>query len=332
MPSKSKQDIYKAIFNNSPVAIIELDYSSIVKLKEQLRRHTVTNVRHYLLEHPVLIKKIFQKVKIIESNVAAHKLFATKSPKGLLTKITKIFTTSAIDVLIEQFASLLSGELVFEGEFKYKAAPYPSRDLFLSSSISGSHKKKFSHVILALQDITTWKKLERELRKRAKLDGLTKLLNHGAVVERLEEEIMRAKRYGLSLSCLMVDLDFFKVINDKFGHPKGDSILKKVSKMINYCFRKTDIVGRYGGDEFLVILPETKVRLSKYAAQRLQKSFAGTMFRYKNVISFHITLSIGIAGYPSKRVKDAKDLIALADKAMYACKMTGRNKIEISKE
>ena len=128
---------------------------------------------------------------------------------------------------------------------------------------------------------------------------------------------------------MMIDLDFFKVINDKFGHQKGDQILKRVSKMIKNCFRRVDIVGRYGGDEFLVILPQTKSQLAQYAAQRLRRTFSETVFSYRKAITFHITLSIGITGYPTKKVKDAKDLVALADKAMYACKSAGRNQIKI---
>ena len=152
-------------------------------------------------------------------------------------------------------------------------------------------------------DITPWKELERQLRRRSQLDGLTKLYNHNTINRCLEEELIRAKRYGLSLSCIMIDLDHFKIVDDKFGHQRGDNVLKKVAKMIKDCFRKADIVGRYGGDEFLVILPETKTENAKIAAKRIHRIFEEKILKYQQLMSFHISLSMGIAGYPSKKVK-----------------------------
>jgi len=200
-------------------------------------------------------------------------------------------------VFVEQMVSLLSGEGEFSGELKCSVAKNRQQDVFLRISVPKKHGVSLKHVLVTLQDITAWKRIERKLRKEAQIDGLTRLFNQSAMVDKLEVELIRAKRYGLELSCLMIDLDFFKVINDKFGHQKGDQILRQVSKMIKDCFRKVDIVGRYGGDEFVVILPETSSRNANFAAQRLQRLFAKTLFRYKNVIKFYITLSIGIAGY-----------------------------------
>ena len=219
------------------------------------------------------------------------KFYAVTSKKAFLEHLIKSFAGRASDVLVEQFVALFSGEREFSGEMKCHSVKGQSQDVFLKLVVTDKSKDGLSSVIMTLQDITAWKKIERQLRKKAQLDGLTKLLNQNAMVDRLSHELIRAKRYGLELSCIMIDLDFFKVINDKFGHQKGDRILRKVSKMIRDCFRKVDIVGRYGGDEFVVILPETTARNACFAAHRLQRIFAETLFRYKNVITFHITLN-----------------------------------------
>ena len=325
-----RKPTYELAMDDVPVAIIQMDYSPLLALAKDLQKQTVTNIRQYLYENQAVVKKTYRKVTVLDANREAMKLFHVSKKKDLSASLQKVFTKTALDLLIEQFISLLEGEKQFTGEIRHTTQSRKSRDVFVRLVIPRKFYKSYSRVVLTLQDITNWKKLERQLRKRAQLDGLTRLLNHSTVMQRLEDELLRSKRYGLSLSCMMIDLDFFKVINDKFGHQRGDQILKRVSRMVFNCFRKVDIVGRYGGDEFLIILPETKPQLAKYAAQRLQRIFSKTMFKYKRVITFHITLSIGIAGYPAKNVKDAKDLAALADKAMYACKMAGRNRIQIA--
>ncbi|MDP2654789.1 MAG: GGDEF domain-containing protein [Candidatus Omnitrophota bacterium] len=319
---------YETIFEHSPVAILVLDYSPLAALGRQLQAQTVTNIRQYLLEHIDVVKRTYRNIRVLETNRAALQLFGAGNKRELYTGLVKTFSTMAIDILVEQFVALLEGDREFAGEFKCKSAKGKFQDVFLKVSIPGK-TGGFQKVIAALQDITIWKRLERELRKRAQLDGLTRLLNHNTIMQRLEEELIRSKRYGLSLSCMMIDLDHFKVINDKFGHPRGDQVLKHVAVMIKNCVRKVDIVGRYGGDEFLIVLPETKSRNARYAAMRIQNMFANKMFRYQRLISFRIALSIGISGYPSRKVKASKDLVALADKAMYDAKKSGRNRIAV---
>ena len=320
---------YKSIFDNSPIAILELDYSSLSKLGQQLKQQTVTNIRQYLTEEVGLVKKTFREIRVLEANQAALDLYKARTKSGLLSNLVTSFTVSAVDILVEHFIALLQGERTFSGEFKGKFPDQKFQDIFIKVAIPPDRGEGFSRVIVTLLDITIWKRLERQLRKRAQLDSLTHLFNHNTIMQRLEEELIRTKRYGLSLSCMMIDLDHFKLINDKFGHPRGDQVLKQVAAMIKNCVRKVDIVGRYGGDEFLIILPETKPRMARFAALRIQNMFANKLFKYQKIISFHIALSIGITGYPAKRVKEAKDLIALADKAMYEAKKLGRNRIFI---
>jgi len=326
----SSRNKYKNIFDNAPVAILVLDYSFLTKIDLKLKKQTVTHIRQYLIENPNLIIKNFHNVKIKEANHNAYELFGVKRKNDLLNAFVKTFTSNATDVLIEQIVSVLKKETRFSGEFKSKFHNNKYLDIFMRLTVIKNKKIPYSHLIVALQDITIWKRLERQLRKRAQLDGLTKLLNHNTIMQRLEEELIRAKRYGLSMSCMMIDMDHFKIINDKFGHQRGDQVLKRVAGMIKNSVRKVDIVGRYGGDEFLLILPETRAKNARYAANRIQRIFTEKLFKYQRIISFHISLSIGITGYPAPKVKDSKDLIALADRAMYTAKKAGRNRIAIN--
>lgn len=327
----SDQDFkkYKSLFDNSPIAILELDYSSLTKLAGQLKHQTVTNIRQYLTEQLNVVKKTFREIRIVEANQAALDLYKARNKSELLSRLIFSFTTSGMDILVEHFIALLQGDQNFAGEFKGKFPDQKVQDVFIKITVQGNKHGGLSRVIMTLIDITIWKRLERQLRKRAQLDSLTRLFNHNTIMQRLEEELIRTKRYGLSLSCMMIDLDHFKLINDKFGHPRGDQVLKQVATMIKNCVRKHDVVGRYGGDEFLIVLPETKPRLARFAALRIQNMLNNKLFRYQKIISFHIALSIGITGYPAKRIKEAKDLIALADKAMYDAKKLGRNRIAI---
>ena len=270
MSSSSDLQKYKSIFDHSPVAILVMDYSPLVQLGRQLQSQTVTNIRQFLGEHSNVVKKTFRSTTLIEANQAALDLFKVKNKSELLLEIFNIFTTQAVDVLIEQYVALLGQEFDFSGEFSLRIKQSRSRDIFLKIAVTNNQRKTFQRVIMTLQDITTWKEMERQLRRRAQLDGLTKLLNHNTIMQRLEEELIRAKRYGLSMSCMMIDLDHFKIINDKFGHQRGDQVLKRVATLIKNCMRKVDLVGRYGGDEFLIILPQTKAENARYAAMRIQ--------------------------------------------------------------
>ena len=327
------KDLYKDLFNRAPVAILELDYSPMLALKRKIGSRKSAVIRSYLLENAKALKETFGKIRILNINHGALKFYNVSSKKAFLNALLRSFTGRAFDLLVEQFVVIFSGGRDFSGEMKCKVGRSQIQDIFLRLIVQGKAGQGYSSVIMTLQDITAWKKREQHLLMKAQKDGLTNLMNQSAMLERVDAELIRAKRYGLELSCMMIDLDFFKVINDKFGHQKGDRILKEVAGMISKCFRKVDVVGRYGGDEFIVLLPETTAKNAYYAASRLQKIFANKLFKYRNVITFHITLSIGIAGYSGKntKIRNAQDLIALADNEMYNCKKAGRNRISVSK-
>lgn len=164
----------------------------------------------------------------------------------------------------------------------------------------------------------------RTIRKLAQTDGLTSLLNHSASKERLEVELSNAKRRNTPLSLAMLDIDHFKRVNDTYGHPAGDRVLKSLATMFKQRLRRHDIIGRYGGEEFVVILPNTDAETAKRVIDTVRISF-GELSHLGEDKEFHCHFSCGIASFPE--IADADALSSEADKALYAAKSNGRNRV-----
>jgi diguanylate cyclase (GGDEF)-like protein/putative nucleotidyltransferase with HDIG domain len=161
--------------------------------------------------------------------------------------------------------------------------------------------------------------------QKSRIDELTGLFNRRHFEERLQDEVSRHSRYGAVLSILMIDLDNFKNYNDMYGHPAGDIILSQVGKLIKSSIRNVDQAFRYGGDEFVVILPETARDNAHVVAERIREHIAREM--EKKAIT--VTCSIGLASYPSDGVV-GRELVDVADTALYYAKRTGGNRIYLS--
>lgn len=155
-------------------------------------------------------------------------------------------------------------------------------------------------------------------------DGLTKLFVVRHFKEILEQEMAKAKRYNRPLSLILSDIDHFKRVNDTYGHLSGDFILREVANIFKTSCRETDVAGRYGGEEFIILLPETKVEGAIEFAERLRKLLESLTLEYDNV-KFNITVSFGVAEF--KNDATGSDLIKRADEALYVAKETGRNKV-----
>ncbi len=156
-------------------------------------------------------------------------------------------------------------------------------------------------------------------------DSLTHLYNRRYFDHALDSEIHRAQRYGLEFSLLFIDLDKFKLINDTYGHSAGDLVLKTVSETILNLKRQEDLAARYGGEELVLILPQTSKEQSHSVAERLREKIEKTTLSHEDN-SLKVTMSGGIAHYPSDARK-SHELIQLADEAVYRAKKNGRNQI-----
>ena len=175
-------------------------------------------------------------------------------------------------------------------------------------------------------DITERKHMEIQLKHLATHDPLTGLYNRNVMMQQLNDEIQRASRYKHDLSVFMLDIDHFKAINDAYGHPAGDSVLRHFAKILENSIRNTDYPVRYGGEEFIIILPETNIVHAKELAERLRQKIANALFPIAKNKNIQLTTSIGIATFHD-HAKTGHSLLEMADTAMYAAKNAGRNQV-----
>jgi two-component system, cell cycle response regulator len=185
-------------------------------------------------------------------------------------------------------------------------------------------------LLASLRDITEQRRMQLELEDLATHDGLTGLYNHRSFYATLTTEIQRTQRYKESLSLLMLDIDLFKQVNDNYGHLVGDAILIALSNHIMGLVRVIDSVCRYGGEEFMVILPQTGIEGAMIVAEGIRKGIELHDFDIGEGRRISVTVSIGIASYPDHQ-KNAVGLVAAADAALYIAKNEGRNSIALAK-
>ena len=182
-------------------------------------------------------------------------------------------------------------------------------------------------VILTLTDLTRQIELQQRLEVLAARDGLTGVFNRRHFMSLAESEVRRSCRYGSPVSVIMLDLDFFKEVNDTFGHETGDRVLTGAAKCLERSLRGFDILGRYGGEEFIILLPETDIDTALVIAERLRLSLSA-MKMTSGGSTIRVTASFGVAGSPPMNRK-LDVLIAAADRALYRAKSEGRNLVEI---
>ncbi len=171
----------------------------------------------------------------------------------------------------------------------------------------------------------------KELTLLSVTDGLTRAYNHRHFQERLRAEFSRAERYATVLSCILIDLDHFKKVNDSYGHPAGDQVLIRIVEILKESVRNEDLVARYGGEEFVLLLPETGGARALNLAHRIRERVQGELIPISKDEEVSITISLGVSNYaPNGTINSPDQLISAADEALYRAKNNGRNRAELA--
>lgn len=207
------------------------------------------------------------------------------------------------------------------GANDYISKPFKAEELLARVEVSMRMKRERDRLRLSAEEAIATAEVAQE---RAMTDQLTGLLNRYGLQRVLAHEYAEARRYARPLSCLMTDLDNFKLINDTFGHVAGDAALKQVASILTEVVRGSDMVSRYGGDEFLVLLPETDLEGADALAEKVRAAAASQSFG-DGEPRFQLTLSIGAATL--SETESGNDMIVRADLALYDAKEHGRNRV-----
>ena len=180
-----------------------------------------------------------------------------------------------------------------------------------------------------MREVTDAKRAQDRLLHDAVHDSLTGLLNHTTSKQQLQSAINAARLDGSGLCVAMVDIDHFKSVNDTYGHPMGDHVIRSLSWLLKQRVRKSDAVGRYGGEEFAIVLPSVDEEGAKVVANRVLKAVSGLGIVHSGSVSRGVvTVSIGVATIIPSAKSSEKELIQAADEALYRAKHGGRNRVE----
>ncbi len=273
--------------------------------------------------HAAVLRQAAMTVEVINDPANVFKRIGDFAPDIILMDMYMPGCTGhELAQVIRQDNQYLSIPIVFlsaETDLKRQLnAMQTGGDDFLTKPIEPEH---------LVSAVTARAERMRNIRSTMDCDSLTGLLNHTKTKEQLDIALDRARRSGGEVSFAMIDIDKFKSVNDTYGHPVGDKVIVSISKLLKQRLRRTDVVGRYGGEEFAVVLGETKGADALRVIDDIRKSF-GQIVHTAGQTQFSCTFSCGIASFP--QFDDVLTLMAESDKALYAAKHGGRNAVVLS--
>ncbi len=308
---------------NSTELIDQLDLITASQIQEPFRVLIVDDSPTVLAYHTAILEQAEMIVKALPEPIRLLEVLSDFNPDLILMDLYMPGCNGVeLAKVIRQMDGFLSTPIVYlstENDFNTQPeAMSLSGDDFLVKPIDPAH---------LISAITSRVTRTRSLRSLMIHDGLTGLLNHTAIKEELAREVVRSTRLNTPLSFAMVDIDFFKKVNDTYGHAAGDRVLKSLARLLKQRLRETDIVGRYGGEEFAVIMNDTDATSAAKVIDEIRNVFS-RLLHLSHEEEFSVNFSCGIADLA--HFSDVASLSEAADKALYQAKQRGRNKVVVN--
>jgi len=319
---KKAEANYRNIFENVPDAICEVDFSEQKKYLDGLTASGIVDLEVFFKTNPKELMDAFKKIRILNLNKSFLNLLEAKDIGEFIAYSKDFFGINDFDVIKDIMMAIVQNRSYFRIELEGMTIKKNKKEVIFQYSVSPFYED-FSKTLVTLTDITKQKQIEKQLAYSSVHDPLTGLPNRNLFDESLIASIARAKRVKTKMALLYVDIDYFKNINDVFGHDVGDLLLVKLGSNLQLAIREDDFVARIGGDEFVVILNNlNEIIDAGQIAKKMLKKVSGNYKIESQTVD--VTISIGIAIYPDAS-DDANLLKKYADVALYSVKNNGRN-------
>ena len=301
--------------------------SELDSLRREIAEHRENEDRFRTVAQTAVDAIILADVQgnVIFWNESAHRIFGYTEEEIAGKPLTVLMSPQDRDAHQKGLEHIrLTGKSKYIGKTKEMQALRKNGEKFpieLSVAMWNVGEKTFYSGIV--RDITKRKRLESELQTRATTDTLTQVFNRIKYDEIVKREIERAKRYNHPLSLIMFDIDHFKMVNDTYGHAVGDYVLQALTQIVKLDLRETDYLVRWGGEEFVIIAPDTDIERAEILAERVRKS--AEEYKFERVGT--VTVSFGVTQFTKNDTEDT--FIKRTDDALYAAKRMGRNRVEV---
>ena len=296
-------------------------------IQQVLRRHELerrAQILQQIVEHAsdAIITMQADGV-ILTANHAVQVLFGYTPEEAVGRPVSELFPQAPAE--FDPAAMLTTGAVTWQGELTGRRKDGAQFPVHLSTSVLHDPADRTRCLIGIARDVTERRQLLDRLHRQSMTDNLTGLFNHRFFHERLKHEFSRARRYGQPLGCIMIDVDFFKTVNDAYGHLVGDEVLKLLAGILTQATRSVDILARYGGEEFAVLLPNTDLAGAVRCAEHIWESIGTSDIRTAEG-TLRLTISAGVTAISSE-LPDEEALCRRADAALLAAKRRGRNNV-----
>lgn len=297
------------------------DITARIEAEKILREREKQYRAFFENNHAIMLLVDPKTEAIVDANPAAGNFYGYSSGTMRTMSMPDISAQTAEEIYQEMFAARDEGRVYFI--FKHKLKSGEIRDVEVYSGPIFVQGRQLLYSVI--HDVTERMRLEREMKRMATTDALTEVNNRHQFFQLSNHELKRAVRYNRPLAVIMLDIDYFKSINDNYGHNTGDIVLKAFATLCKSILRDSDVLGRLGGEEFAAVLPETALEEGMLVADRLLEETAGLTITV-NEDDINFTVSAGVALASDKDVV-IEDVITRADEALYKAKRMGRNRV-----